>query len=349
MSEEWSKKLNDLIEDLKKQKVCIIHHTDADGVSAASVFCRVFNNYILHHQKNEIKITEETISFFRKTGLKYAVIVDLNVDAEEKTFRQLEKLCEKVIVLDHHIMNVDLSSEKTMHLNPLKEGFKEAEKYPASKYAFDILGFKENDPVAWKVAVGLFGDKALRYWKGFWEKVSKIWNLSIEDLKKISLTFDFSKAVSWDLFNKVRDIYISSKSPEDYLSKAYQIEELEKVKRKYTALRKKALENAKLFNEFIVLFLEDCPELKSLLANEVSERYSDKTVVVLTRDKDNPALLRISLRRQDRKYSMKELTRFMQRNLESFEGGGHIPAAGGKFLEKEMGKFMECLKIFHKE
>lgn len=340
-------KLKKLIEEFKNNKVCIIHHTDADGVSAASVFCRVLNNYILHHQKNEIKITEETINFFRKTGVRYAVIVDLNVDANEEMFRRLEEICEKIIVLDHHIMNVDLSSERTVHLNPLKEGFKESEKYPASKYAFDLLSLKENDPVAWKVSVGLFGDKALEYWKDFWKKVSKIWDLSIQDLKNISLTFDFSKAVSWDLFNKIRDIYISSQKPEEYLNKVYQIDNLEKIQKKYEALRMKALENASCFDEFIVLFLEEYPELKSLLANEVSEEYPDKTVVVLARDKNNPRLFRVSFRRQDRKCSMKKLTQFMQKNLKSFEGGGHIPAAGGKFLEKEMEKFMKYLKSFH--
>ncbi len=339
--------LNKIINEFKDKDVCIVHHTDADGVSAASVFCRTLPKYILHHQKNEIKMTEETITFFQENNIKYGIIVDLNIDSDEKMFRRLEKICEKIIIVDHHIMNVDLSSEKTIHFNPLKEGFKESEKYPASKYAFDLFGLKEDDFVSWKVCVGLFGDKALEYWKSFWKKVSEIWNISVEDLKNISLTFDFSKAVSWQIFNKVRDIYISSEKPEEYLNNIYKIDILKKMKIKYEKLRNKSVKSAKYFKEFIILFLNECPELKSLLANEISEKYPNKTVIVLAKDKNDPYLFRVSFRRQDKKRSMKELTQFMEKNLESFEGGGHIPAAGGKFLEKDMNKFIKFLKEFH--
>jgi nanoRNase/pAp phosphatase (c-di-AMP/oligoRNAs hydrolase) len=81
--------------------------------------------------------------------------------------------------------------------------------------------------------------------------------------------------------------------------------------------------------------------IKSLVANYISLKYFDKTILIL---EDNGRICNVSGRRQDRGDDMNKLLKKLIEGFENASAGGHIPASGGYFPVEYKEEFIRRAK-----
>jgi single-stranded DNA-specific DHH superfamily exonuclease len=72
----------------------------------------------------------------------------------------------------------------------------------------------------------------------------------------------------------------------------------------------------------------------------LSRKYPHKTVITISRNRKR---VYVSARRQDWKVPVNDLLVRVLKPLRGSQGGGHVPAAGGQFLRKDLKLFKKRL------
>jgi single-stranded DNA-specific DHH superfamily exonuclease len=173
MAEEICRKgeLERLREFLKAKRGMLFYHGDADGVCSAALFLKFFRDFEFCPRKGP-RIGEDLVGVVLDKKPKLLVFLDLPVDQERKKLdrflREIPGL--RIVIIDHHIAERDISSDRIVHVNPrfVKEGVY----IPAACAVYRILeGFgKKVGPLVWVAALGVIGDYE---WRGCRELIEE--------------------------------------------------------------------------------------------------------------------------------------------------------------------------------
>ena len=98
---------------------------------------------------------------------------------------------------------------------------------------------------------------------------------------------------------------------------------------------------AEIYNSLDLIFYQIKSKfyIKSIVANTLSKMYPNKTIIIIL-DRGGKELF-LSARRQDYRIAVNDLLESAIKGLKNANAGGHIPAAGGKILRKDLKKFKE--------
>ncbi len=143
--------------DTKGDKM-LFTHRDADGICSGALLLKFFPDFecvIREGPRIEDELVEEIID----KAPKAIVFLDLPVDQEHKKMEEIEKALPdtKILIVDHHIPEKNLSNGNVMHINPM---FRENVYLPASFLVYQILeGMKlEVKKYIWISCIGVIGD-----------------------------------------------------------------------------------------------------------------------------------------------------------------------------------------------
>ncbi len=325
----------------KRDKVAVIHHTDADGVCSGVLAARAVENFrekkvdfSFCQNDGETSITKETVKILREKGINKVIITDLAVDETPKTIKALEEFAD-ILIIDHHLKQKELSSEKTTVIKAEDVSDIEPSQYPATKLTYDIFFEILGERPAWIAAIGIIGDYAGKSWKDFIVGVEKS-GVSIKDLNDAEALVAYARAAAGvDGVQKAFDVFYPALDVRDVL-KSELSEYKQDVKKEIHHHIAEHIDKALFVKDIVLYEFESKYNIKSRLSNRLSqELYPNKTVLVLQKGTER---VDISARRQDMKKSMAKLVRHAVSGIPNSLGGGHAPAAGGyfpiKYLEK---------------
>lgn len=154
-------------------KKLLFYHHDADGVCSAALLLKFFPGF--ESMPREGPRLEESFPEYvvkKKPGL--LVFLDIPIDQEWKLVREIQKKIPglRIMIIDHHILEKDLNSSKTVHYNPR---FKKDIYLPAAYLVYKILeGLgKGVKPSKWIAGMGIIGDYGFRECSDFLKTLEK--------------------------------------------------------------------------------------------------------------------------------------------------------------------------------
>ena len=325
--------------------IAVVYHPDADGFTSAFIVSKAIERLrgkkpelIFCQERSHVEITEKTVKKLKKAKVGCIITVDLCVDQEPKNVKKVEKFAF-LLVIDHHKMYKDLNSKKTFFIKAGKVSKIDGSRYPASKLSYDLFSQIVNlSDISWVSAVGIMGDNALRQWESFVEKSARDAGVSIETLIKVKRVIDGVEALNGKGFKALMKEFEKAKTPKDIL-KAKISKYSKLLQEKLDGLIEKAEKNAEFYPEIELMLFEFSGKfnIKSALINELSRRCKNMTIIVI--EDLGKETLGISARRQDFKVKMNELLEKATKGMKGSNGGGHIPAAGGRIRRKDFWKF----------
>ncbi len=307
--ENLSGALGNIYED-----VGVVFHCDADGVCSAAQILKFLKRKGIEVFLASGELEEKT--FQKVPGrYKFVIILDLPVDYHVSWLRRFSS----GIVIDHHIPKKDLNSYGFFHYNPR---FEEPEKYiSTSEICYEIckkLGVRN---IKWISRIGAVGDRSLRGGDKEEKAVEYI------NAAKIIKGEDF--------LPKIVEILASCKNIDDFLSK----KEFETMSRKVRKEIEKWIRNFVPDKEICFYEIDTPYSIISIVANELFDRYTDKTIIVYG-FKDG--VFKISGR--SKKYNLGEAFHKAAKGLG--KGGGHPVAAGARIEGNKIDVFIARLKRF---
>lgn len=330
---DFISKLND------KDKIAIVSHiSDLDGITSAKIINSVIRTNIIKF----VDYHEININFaleLKKQKVKYIILSDLMI--REKSFiDEVEKFAE-ILIIDHHPFGIDWNSEKTIFMN--------SEGYCAAYLCYYLFSKIQNiEKYDWLVACASVSDwcynKNASWMISVYDKYGEKFNPNIQDIKKsrfYDLAIDFSRAIIYfraekngvlPVFESIRENNFNEQS--DLIKYADIVgDEIKSIVDRFE-------KEKKTFNNGFYFEFESKFPVKSAVSTELSEKYWNKTLIILFRDGE---CLELSARRQDGKVDMNKFVRELVNGFEGASGGGHFKAAGGFILEKDAEEFKKRL------
>ena len=337
-------------------RIAVVHHTDSDGVCSGVIIGKVIerlrNKMIdlrLNQNHDEIPISQDTIHSLKQNRINKVIITDMCVDQEYKKIKEMEKFAE-ILVLDHHKQYHDLNSGKTIMIKSsvLSKNINSAS-YCASKLAYDIFSrIMCIDDLDWISVVGIIGDCAGETWSSFVNETFRKYHIRINgDLFKTDLgrIANIISAVEAQDIQKIKDCFDALYNAKDYREflKSDVVKYEQNMKKELDYWKNNTEKLAEFYPDidFIFYLIKPKYHVKSALSTILSFRYPDKTIVIA--QDTNDRLLPISARRRDYKIAVNDLLEKAIKSLKDAEGGGHIPAAGGRIRREDLDVFKKNL------
>ncbi len=350
-------------------RIALISHTDQDGIAAARVVKEYFSlDAGLLFFADYVDLHEDLVQKVRATGATYVVITDLMIKKLEFV-HALEKFAQ-VLIIDHHQVDHDFTSPRTVFMNA--QGFCAA--YLAY-YLFSKITSLER--IDWIVACACISDweytKNQQWMARVFQKYGEHFTADPQEIKNgtfwdtqaaISLALVYFKhdvarvfatiGVSFrDMEDSVDCIIYSQNPPDrefctkrDKTNRILCIGDLSQyasiIQREIDACiarfeKEKQVIEGGYFWEFTSSF-----PVKSIVSTIISAGMPDMTIVIAERRGD---VYHLSGRRQDKKVSMNDLLKRLTDGFEPHDAGGHIPAAGGFIMIKDVFEFKKRLNV----
>ena len=331
-------------------KIAILHHTDADGITAGLITKKSIKkitgitiNTHFHQKQGKITITKETLDYITENSINKLIIVDMAIDHDPRSVKQLEKHA-KLLLIDHHEKTNDINSKNTTMIKAEDLLDIPSARYPASKMCYDLFSdITDIKELAWLAAVGIYGDYAQSQWPGFLKETG----IPKDTLEQIDELIFYSGSIKGkDGLSESFNIIDNAKTIEEILKSKLQdykntvMHELNK----YMDAHKK---DAQFHNNLIIYEITPRHRIKSRLINILSQKNYPAKTIVLIQTEGSTAY--ISARRNDSKLSMNSMLKHALTGIPDSQGGGHIPAAGGYLPKKYIKKFRQQVISYCKE
>jgi single-stranded DNA-specific DHH superfamily exonuclease len=324
-----------------KDKIALLSHVDLDGVASAKVVNEVVDADVVRLINYE-ELNNNLISDFKKRKIKTLILTDLAMDDMEFIRKAGKEF--NVLWIDHHKIPEDVNSDKVVYLNP---GGKND--FCAAYVCYYLFSRMQNiESYDWLIACACLSDFTVYKNRAWMERIFKKYgdeteikpmsleNGGLQDLKR-TLEFAIIYFKTNKNLKKILDLIGknigSAKVLERYADEVR--DEIAEVVGRFDKERKEI--NGRLVLEFTPKF-----EIASLASSTISMKYPDKAVILIR--PINEKLFAMSMRRQDLKEDMDKLIKRILSGLENSGGGGHIQAAGGHFLKKDLEIVRERLK-----
>ncbi|MBU2476987.1 hypothetical protein KKG83_05955 [Candidatus Micrarchaeota archaeon] len=350
MKEEL-KEFKKFIEDNKEKRTAVLHHTDPDGVCSGIITAKALERItgkkplLFHQNPGEITVTENTVKELKEKQIQFLVSVDLSVDQNPEPIKEIEEFA-KILVLDHHKTYNELNSTETLMIKSKDLTGVEGSKYPVSKLSFDLFSdLTDLKDLDWIACIGLLGDNAYSEWKDFVDGTIEKYGFEkkIEEniLFKIKKLIESIEVMDYSKMENLINVFLSAKKPEDLMKKDL-LMELEGMEKEVAFWRMEFEQKKEVFpGELIYFELKPEHSIKSVLINRISQRYKNKTIVLVQDFSEEHVYF--SARRQDFKVKVNDLLEKAVEGIPEATAGGHIPAAAGRIPRKYLKQFKENL------
>ncbi|MCK5449408.1 DHH family phosphoesterase [Candidatus Pacearchaeota archaeon] len=315
-----------------KDCVAVIHHNDGDGFASGIIFydwCKnkgaEVENFIFNFCRWDKKISLEKFNKIIITDIAPGGIEELSLPTDKEIF-----------YTDHHPEREKIP-EEILELRTSEEGY-----IPSSRTAGELTNIKP-----WLSVAGTITDAGDLYPENdkFINEFLNKEGISLEKFKEevshvLGNTLVYFQEDLQEAFKIMKEI----NSLEDFKKlKKYseQIEdELSKIIKRFDFEKKK-------LGDVYFFYFETKYFIKKPLSAIISRNNPEDTIIFATPiDEEN---LSISARNQSKTKDMAELLRAGIKGLDDASAGGHIPAAGGQILTKDLEKFKENIRNFLKE
>ena len=346
-------RFEDFFKTLKpSDNIALLHDTDPDGTTSGKIIYTALNRLGLKvakliGYKNHI-ISDEVIKSLQEEGITKLITTDKTVDSGWEAIHKIEKFAD-ICVFDHHVIQNDISSPKTVFLKPqLIFNTSRPDQYCSAKFSYDLLNrIVKLEDLDWVCVCGIIGDMAASAWPEFVNSVLRKYNLeSKEDifqtkLGRITQLISFGEAMLDS--EKCFQSFLKSKNINEALEnlEKYKVIE-EEVDYYYDHFDKLAVKKGTVY----LLELKSVHFIKSIIASLVSKIKHPNSTVVVIQEINN--WMTISARRNDSKVDMNVLLKKSLLGLKG-SGGGHVPAAGASVSLSDFVKFKENLLKINEE
>ncbi|MBS3078981.1 hypothetical protein J4218_02580 [Candidatus Pacearchaeota archaeon] len=331
----------DFINNIKPyDNVAILTHTDLDGIASG-----IFLEKILQSKNIPVKLLRfgdykndvltKLSPKLKHEKISKLFILDMAIDS--LAFEDFEKLRKEVdiFLIDHHPKN------------PLLKDFKHIIKAETSNCAAQVINylgkhftdFKDEEWFLIPTMISEFSFKNKENIKLIQKSFPNINENNIFESEpgKIYEIIIYGIIYHNDSLNKVYDL-IKNKELKS-IEKYYKIIK-EEINKEIDNLWKKAefYEDKNLY----FYFFKPKHRVKSIISTMVSLQKPDCSFIIAT-EEGSKNYLNVSARNQSIKTDMNQLMKKGIEGLKDANGGGHVAAAGARFLKKDLNKFKENL------
>ncbi len=338
---EESKKFQDFLGKIsKKSRVGIFSDSDLDGITSAIFMEEILKDkgivpveiVFLDHKYDVIDKINEIIL---KNKLDKIIILDFNIDNQDVA--EFNKIIEKydTLLVDHHPLNSEVKDLKwiiktksedcvALDLYRLDENLSKSKKWEWLLVPTMISEFSytdnENFNFLKKLYPELNKDKIRESVHG--EILDKLGSLIIYNKGDFKKSYEVIKSKKFQELDKIDSIV--KKDVKKYMNKF--AKEIEKNKEKKN----------------ILLCFESPFEICNSVTTMASMKNSSKTFIGM--DIKGKEFIRMSFRNQSGEINMGNMASSLLEGLEKATYGGHVKAAGGMFLKKDLNEVMKRLE-----
>ncbi len=326
-------------------KRMLFYHRDADGICSAGLMLKFFGDFEQDARQGP-RIERDFVKQVVEKKPDLIVFLDLPVDQEwEKVNDILGKLPKaRVVVVDHHIHERDMNSERIVHVNP--RFFEDV--YLATSYViFKLLGSMGKDaaPLVWIACIGIIGDYDLKDCGDVLKLCEKAYPDSVgkdplnsklgyaSELICSAVTIRGSEGAE-----KVLKTLLESKDYRKFL-------ESKRLKSWHTQVRteirrviKDAYRNAEVHPKvgLNIYTIRTRMSLTSAVSTYFAEKYPEKIIIIRRKSEGE---WKLSFRNQSGKVNVGQLAKKCVQGIGT--GGGHKKAAGA--IVSDWDRFRGCL------
>jgi len=334
----------------KKDKVCIVHDTDSDGICSALIIAKAIER--LRGKKIDVRIpldkkkygfTPKMLQTIKKKKVTKLITTDFSAEENPSIVKKLEKKCE-LLIIDHHKLYHDVTSARTILYKPQFFSKVDPPRYCTAKLAYDAANrVVDATDLDWAAAAACIADIATEPWKEWLDGVfarygvERAPDLFNTKLGEVSAIVSSAEVFDIKLVPRCFEIFYRAKGPEDILHS-----KLGKYKKIIDKELKKHLElfetRAQQYGETFLYEMTSKWRIHSPLSTILGLKYPHRTILIIN---TTHPFISVSARRGDKVIPVNNL---LERAIEGFQGanaGGHAPAAGAGFEKKYLKTFKE--------
>jgi single-stranded DNA-specific DHH superfamily exonuclease len=340
------KELRRLEEFLKTPgKRLLYYHRDADGICSAALLLKFFAGFESDARQGP-RIERGFVKSVIERKPDLLVFLDLPVDQEwEKVKELLERLPKtRMVVIDHHIHERDMNSERIVHVNP--RFF--ADKYISTSYIMfrlmQALG-RNVSPFVWISAIGVIGDYDIKDCGDVLELSEKTYPGSIgKDPMRSKLGYASELICSAVTIkgsqgaDGVLKILLESKDYRKFLESRRLKAWHQKVRNEIRRVIKDAYRNREIHPKLglHIYTIRTRMSLTSAVSTYFAEKFPGKTIIIRKRSEGE---WKLSFRNQSGTVNVGQLAKRSVQGIGT--GGGHKKAAGA--IVSDWDRFREKL------
>ena len=331
------KRFLDFVNNIGNARAILLSHvTDLDGVTSAKIVDDVLGPRVIRFLDYD-QLNSNLVAELKKEGFTKIVLTDLYIKNIEFV-NELEKFAE-VLIIDHHPMQIDYNSSRTVFMN--------AQGYSAAYLCYYLFSkIKDLEKYDWLVACATVSDfMRLRAKKWLNEVYSKYGDTYVSKGKEVK-----ESGVMWELLTNL-SLAIAYFKPKtgrvfDSIGPNFgDIGDLRKysdaVKNEIGVIESKFEKEKEEFSGGYFFQFECIFPIRSLLITEVSMRMKDRIIMILEKKGD---FISISARRQDEKVDLNKLLPKLVEGFQNSSAGGHKGAAGATFPSEYLEEFKNRLR-----
>lgn len=325
------------IKNIGSGKTALISHvSDLDGVASAKVIADSIKPAVIRFLDYD-GLNSNVAKDLEKQGVKKIVLTDLMIHGREFIL-ELEKFAE-VLLIDHHPIEHDYNSRKTVYLN--------AQGYCAAYLCYYLFSkFYDLEYLDWLIVCASLSDFQYKKSKKWIEKVYEKYNqhFSINGklvgkdsgfyklMDNLSLAITYFKPKTERVLHSLGRNYGEIGDLERYSQAVRQ--EIDVMVNRFE--KEKIVIKDGWFFEFECIF-----QVRSYIVTAISLNYKDKTLII---GEKNGESYRFSLRRQDGKVDVNKMAKKLTNGFENSSAGGHSVASSGNFPAIYLEEFKKRLK-----
>jgi single-stranded DNA-specific DHH superfamily exonuclease len=370
------KNLDDLILLLENEvrkiksgdRVCLIHHDDADGCTSAAIFSILI--FKLTNQFPELipirgpnNLSRNLLSKLKMMNPDFVFTLDVTIDPKKLSLFN-------GFILDHHVQNIP-SKENMIYINP-RSFENDDEKVPCTSCMIYKLIKKifPEEKVSWIAAIGVTEDHRVEICKEIFIQINKeypgFFNVEKIDQEKIEKSI-FGEL--WDMVRSGRMVkrtngakiavqalieckddpnkFVNGLTTNSYtLRKFY-----ESINKETQKILEEVLKKGKFYdNKKVIIYearMSDINSLTSFASDKLRQKYPDWIVCVVGREYGTQnKKISIRLEQSRRNVNLVEVVNKIKEIIPEVKGGGHKSAVGVSLPKNSLNKFFKLFLSF---
>ncbi|MBU5689699.1 MAG: DHHA1 domain-containing protein [Candidatus Aenigmatarchaeota archaeon] len=375
---KWVKNLNkfsDLIDILKNEiknvqsgnKVCIIHHDDADGCTSAALMSillfRLTNQFPdLFPIRGPNNLSKSLMSKLKMINPDFVFTLDVTIDPKKlNVFNGF--------ILDHHIQNIQ-SKSNMKYINPRLLEEKDELIPPTSCMVYKLLkSFFPEEKVSWIAGIGITEDHRVELCKDVFEDVKREFSsfFDLDDISQQSVENSVFGEL-WDMTRSGRMIkringavtvvnaLIECKNdPGKFLNgigtNAYIVRRFyETIEREGRKIIDDVKANGKFLHDKKILIYEakqsSINSITSFASDKLRQKYPDWIICVIGRDRGFNVKLSIRIEQSMINVNLVDIVNKIKSEMPTVKGGGHKSAVGVTLAKSDLKRFLELFQSF---
>ncbi|MBW3011170.1 hypothetical protein KY326_03055 [Candidatus Woesearchaeota archaeon] len=349
----------DFIKSLsEKDNIAIYHDTDPDGICAGTLMFNALEKLGLKtaifegFDHGDPNMVEDVLMKVKESDINVIMFLDLLADRHPEKIKEVEKYAH-VILIDHHPIENDVSSEKTIFIKPqiFVKGIIPS-RYCTTKLVYDFMSkLVDLSDFDWLCGVGIIADFAFDAWPEFLDGLYEKYNI---EKKKNHIDSRFgtlvklivaANTISFDEVEKAAVKVVESKTMDEAIEK---LKEYNIVEEEIQRIMDNPKEGAEEFPDknMAIINIKSKYYINSIIATRISLTYPDKIFFVVQADKSDPERFAVSGRCQSKRVHLGRLMRDAIQGFEEASAGGHAPASGANLKKSDYEEFKKRIIEF---